>query len=169
MSQKNKDTSSHNISPIITEYKGSLDQPESARFGIAVSRFNEAITRNLLDGCIATLSKHKVKHIDVWWCPGAYELPLTVQRMAQRKTYDAVIALGAVIRGETYHFEVISDSCVSGLQSVALNTQTPIALGVITPEHIGQAKLRSGAGPDHKGEEAALAALEMATLLRKFS
>ena len=145
-----------------------LDQPEDARFGIVVSRFNEIITRNLLDGCIEVLSSHKVKHIDVLWCPGAYELPFAAQLMARRSCYDAIIALGAVIRGETYHFEVISDSCFRGLHTVALDTKIPIALGVITPENAEQAAARTGLGPNHKGREAGLAALEMATIFRDF-
>ena len=153
----------------VTEFTGPLEQPEGARFGIVVSRFNEVITRNLLEGCVATLSAHKVKDIDVVWCPGAFELPLVAQQMINRRCYSAIIALGAVIRGETYHFEAISDSSIGGLQRVALKTGVPIALGVITPENLEQARVRSEPGPNHKGREAGLAALEMAGLLRKFS
>ena len=153
----------------VTEFAGVLEQPDEARFGIVVSRFNEAITRNLLDGCIETLSAHNVKNIDVVWCPGAFELPLLAQQMINRRCYNAIIALGAVIRGETYHFEAISDSSIGGLQRVALKTGVPIALGVITPETLEQARVRSNPGPNHKGREAGLAALEMAGLLRKFS
>lgn len=152
----------------VTEFTGLLEQPEEARFGIVVSRFNEVITRNLLDGCVDTLSAHKVKNIDVVWCPGAFELPLVAQQMINHRCYSAIIALGAVIRGETYHFEAISDSSIGGLQRVALKTGVPIALGVITPENLEQARVRSEPGPNHKGREAGLAALEMAGLLRKF-
>ncbi len=153
----------------VTEFLGLLEQPEEARFGIVVSRFNEAITRNLLDGCIEALSAHNVKNIDVAWCPGAFELPLAAQQMTNHHFYSAIIALGAVIRGETYHFEAISDSSIMGLQKVALKTGVPVALGVITPENLAQARTRSEPGPNHKGKEAGLAALEMAGLLRKFS
>ncbi len=153
----------------ITRFEGLLEQPEGVRFGIAVSRFNETITRNLLEGCIETLSTHKVENIDVIWCPGAFELPLVAQQMIHRHCYSAIIALGAIIRGQTYHFEAISDSSIGGLQRVALDTGVPIALGVITPENLDQARARSEPGPNHKGVEAGLAALEMAGLLRKLS
>lgn len=153
----------------VTEFTGLLEQPEEARFGIVVSRFNEVITRSLLDGCVETLSAHKVKNIDVAWCPGAFELPLVAQQMINFRCYSAIIALGAVIRGQTYHFEAISDSSIRSLQKVALKTGVPIALGVITPENLEQARVRSEPGPNHKGKEAGLAALEMAGLLRKFS
>lgn len=153
----------------VTEFIGMLEQPDDVRFGIVVSRFNEVITKNLLDGCIETLSTHNVKNIDVAWCPGAFELPLVAQQMIKRRCYSAIIALGAVIQGETYHFEVISDSSIGGLQRVALKTGVPIALGVITPKNLEQARVRSEPGPNHKGKEAGLAALEMAGLLRKFS
>lgn len=153
----------------VTELTGQLEQPEGARFGIVVSRFNEVITRSLLEGCVATLYAYKVKDIDVAWCPGAFELPLVAQQMINRHCYSAIIALGAIIRGETYHFEAISDSSIGGLQRVALKTGVPIALGVITPENLEQARVRSEPGPNHKGREAGLAALEMAGLLRIFS
>ncbi|MCY4158557.1 MAG: 6,7-dimethyl-8-ribityllumazine synthase [Bacteroidetes bacterium] len=152
---------------IITEFKGELNQSEGARFGIVVSRFNRSITKNLLNGCIEALSEHNVKYIEVAWCPGAFELPLVTEQMINTNRYDAVIALGAVVRGETYHFEAISDACITGLQKVTLKTGIPVALGVITPENLAQAKARSEPGPKHKGREAGLAALEMVNLLRK--
>ena len=153
----------------VTEFRGELNQPENAKFGIVVSKFNEAITKNLLKGCVEVLSEHNVRYIDVAWCPGAFELPFVAERIVGNKCYDAVIALGAVIRGETYHFEAISNASIDGLQRVAQKTGVPIALGVITPENFEQAQVRSMPGPKHKGREAGLAALEMASLFRKFS
>lgn len=156
--------------PVVTkEFIGSRNPPPDAKFGIVVSRFHERITQNLLHGCLEALSLHQVRHIDVVWCPGAFELPLAAERMIQCNSYDAVIALGAVIRGETYHFEAISEACIGGLQTVSLRTGVPVALGVITPENLEQAQARSEPGPAHKGKEAGLAALEMAGLIQHLS
>ncbi len=152
---------------VISEFRGRLPRYRDTQFGIVVSRFNESITRDLLKGCLETLSLHKVKKIDIAWCPGAFELPLAAKSMISDNRYDAVIALGAVIRGETYHFEAISNSAINGLQEVALRTGVPVALGVITTDNLEQAQIRSTPGPDHKGKEAALAALEMSDLLHK--
>lgn len=152
---------------VISEFRGMLSRYRDTQFGIVVSRFNESITRDLLKGCLETLSLHKVKKIDIAWCPGAFELPLAAKSMISDNRYDAVIALGAVIRGETYHFEAISNSAINGLQEVALRTGVPVALGVITTDNLEQAQIRSTPGPDHKGKEAALAALEMSDLLHK--
>ena len=152
---------------VITEFTGELEQPENAKFGIVVSKFNEAVTKDLLSGCMEVLLEHDVKCIDIAWCPGAFELPLAVKRMICNNHYDAMIALGAVIRGETYHFEAISNTSIDGLQRIAQETGVPVALGVITPENAEQARARSEPGPKNKGREAGLAALEMATLLRK--
>ena len=152
---------------VLSEFKGALVRSKDAQFGIVVSQFNESITRDLLDGCLETLSSYDVTKIEIVWCPGAFELPLAVERMINASRYDAIIALGAVIRGETYHFEAISNAAINGLQEVALRTGVPVALGVITTETLEQARNRSTPGPNHKGKEAALAALEMSDLLQK--
>jgi 6,7-dimethyl-8-ribityllumazine synthase len=151
----------------ISEFRGAAIRSSDAQFGIVVSQFNESITQDLLRGCVETLSSYKVTRINVVWCPGAFELPLAAERMINANHYDAVIALGAVIRGETYHFEAISNAAINGLQEVALRTGVPVALGVITTETLEQARIRSTSGPNHKGKEAALAALEMSDLLQK--
>ncbi len=143
--------------------EGQLKAAPNARFAIAASRFNATVTQPLLAGAKDTLARHGVTDVDVVWCPGAYELPQVVQMLAASGRYLAVIALGAVIRGETYHFEVISNAAVNGLQTVALQTGIPVSLGVLTTDTIEQARARSGAN-DNKGVEAALAALEMAGL-----
>ena len=152
---------------VMSEFKGALVRSADAQFGVAVSRFNKSITQDLLKGCLETLSLYDVTKINIVWCPGAFELPLAVDRMINASRYDAIIALGAVIRGETYHFEAISNAAINGLQEVALRTGVPVALGVITTETLEQARIRSMPGPNHKGKEAALAALEMSDLLQK--
>ncbi len=152
---------------VISEFKGAPIGSTDVQFGVVVSRFNKSITQDLLKGCLETLSSYNVTKINVVWCPGAFELPLAVERMINADHYDAIIALGAVIRGETYHFEAISNAAINGLQEVALRTGVPVALGVITTETLEQARKRSTPGPNHKGTEAALAALEMSDLLHK--
>ena len=147
--------------------EGQLTIPPQAYVAIAVSRFNATVTEPLLTGARQVLADHGVSNVDIAWCPGAFELPLLTSKLAQSGRYVAVIALGAVIRGETYHFEVISHSAVDGLQNVALATGVPVALGVLTADTIEQATERSALGDANKGAEAALAALEMVSLLEK--
>ena len=148
---------------MVRTIEGGLDAAENARFAIAVSRFNATITQPLLAGARDALARHGVLDVDVVWCPGAYELPQVVRVLAMSGQYAAIIALGAVVRGETYHFEVISNAAVNGLQNVAMQTGMPVSLGVLTTETIEQAQARSVAD-NNKGTEAALAALEMAGL-----
>jgi len=142
----------------------------SASFGIAVSRFNSFIVDSLLDGALDTLRRHGVedKDIEVVRAPGAYELPLVVQRMAAAKRYDAIIALGAVIRGGTPHFDYVAGECTKGLSQVSLGSGIPVAFGVLTVDTIEQAIERAGTKAGNKGVEAALSAIEMVDLLRKF-
>ncbi|MDE2730092.1 MAG: 6,7-dimethyl-8-ribityllumazine synthase [Bacteroidota bacterium] len=145
--------------------EGRLSVSPHTRIAIAVSRFNATITEPLLTGARRVLAQHGVADLDIAWCPGAFELPLLASRMAQSGRYAAVIALGAVIRGETYHFEVISNAAVDGLQQVALTAGIPVALGVLTADTLEQAKARSAPDNANKGAEAAMAALEMVSLL----
>lgn len=147
--------------------EGQLNVSPHTRIAIAVSRYNATVTEPLLTGARQTLARFGVTELDIAWCPGAFELPLLVSKLARSGRYAAVIALGAVIRGETYHFEVISNSAVDGLQKVALNTGIPVALGVLTANTIEQAMARSAPGDANKGAEAALAALEMVSLLNQ--
>lgn len=141
-----------------------------ASFGIAVSRFNSFIVESLLDGAIDTLNRHgaEEKDIEVVRVPGAYELPLVVRRMADAKRYDAIIALGAVIRGGTPHFEYVAGECTKGLAQVSLSVGIPVAFGVLTVDTIEQAIERAGTKAGNKGVEATLSAIEMVNLLRKF-
>jgi 6,7-dimethyl-8-ribityllumazine synthase len=141
---------------------------QGQRFGLIVSRFNEFITNKLLSGCIDALTRHDVDpdNIDVAWVPGAFEMPLTAQRMAQ-KGYDAVICLGAVIRGATPHFEYVSAEVTKGIAQVGLQTGVPVIYGVITADTIEQAIERAGTKAGNKGVDAAVTAIEMVNLLKQ--
>ncbi len=138
------------------------------RIGVCCGRFNDHITTRLLDGARAGLAEHGVADEDVLvvWAPGAYELPLVAQRLITGWGADAVIALGAVIRGETGHYDFVAGECASGLQRVQLDTGVPVVFGVLTTENVDQALARSG-HEDNKGEEAAETAIEMANLLKQ--
>lgn len=152
----------------IKEYRGKLDQPVDTRFGIVVSRYYKTISDQLLDGCLEVLREHKVDKVDVAWVPGAYELPMGALHMMDHQSYDALIALGAIIRGKTYHFELISQACIRGLSRLSEQSGVYVSLGVITTDNVQQAQVRSAPGPNNKGREAGLAALEMHGLFREF-
>lgn len=139
---------------------------------IAVARFNRAINNNLLEGSIDILKRigHvQDKNITVVWIPGAYELPLMAQILAVTNKYDALIALGTVIRGATKHFEFVSRSCIFGLSQVSIKNRLPIGLGVLTADNLEQAIERSGVKNTNKGSEAALSVLEMIHILKMFN
>jgi 6,7-dimethyl-8-ribityllumazine synthase len=137
------------------------------RIGIAMARFNRDVGEGLLSGCTAALRKHGVadESVLIVSVPGALELPLVLQRLAHSGRFDALVALGAVIRGETYHFEVVSNESASGIMNVQLDTGIPIANGVLTTETDEQAEVRMA----QKGAECAEAAIEMANLLRSIA
>lgn len=144
-------------------------QLPGARIGVIAARFNGAIVDGLLSGALDTLQRHGVNRadIDVVHAPGAFELPLAAQRMAATKRYDALIALGAVIRGATAHFEYVAGTCADGLAEVALRQDIPVGFGVLTVDDERQAVERSGPDRHNKGGEAALAVLQMIKLLRE--
>ncbi len=137
------------------------------RFGVVVARFHEAISTRLLEGAVEALSRHGVreKDIQVVWVPGSFELPQVALALARSRRYHALICLGVVIRGETPHWEHVARTAAEGISHVGLSTGIPTAFGVITAENQEQAWARSG-GKVNRGEEAALAALEMAWLVR---
>lgn len=141
---------------------------KGARFGLAVARFNSFIVESLLQGAIDIIKRHggTDSDIEVVRLPGAYELPLVVQRMAKSKQYDAIVALGAVIRGGTPHFDYVAGECVKGMSSVMLQHDIPVAFGVLTVDTIEQAIERAGTKAGNKGAEAALSAIEMINLLK---
>ena len=144
---------------------------EGARFAIVVSRFNSFVVENLLTGAMDALTRHGVARSDVTIVrvPGAWEIPLTAQRLAATRRFDAIVAVGAVIRGGTPHFEYVAGETVKGLAQVTLAHGVPIGFGVLTVDSIEQAIERAGTKAGNKGAEAALSAMEMVSLLRKIS
>ncbi len=151
-----------------TTYEGGLNG-SGLRVAIAVARFNELITERLLAGALDGLKRHGVDEgsITVARVPGAFELPLVCQRLAASGEYDAVIALGAVIRGATGHYDFVAGQCASGLQSAQLATGVPVIFGVLTTDTIEQAIERAGTKAGNKGFEAAATAIETADLVRQ--
>lgn len=148
-------------------YEGSLVGTD-LKIGIVVGRFNEFITSNLLDGAINTLKRHGVleENIDTAWVPGAFEIPLIAQKMAMNNAYDAIITLGTVIRGSTPHFDYVCNEAAKGVSSASLQTGKPVIFGVLTTETIEQAIERAGTKAGNKGAEAAVAAIEMANMVK---
>jgi 6,7-dimethyl-8-ribityllumazine synthase len=149
-----------------TAHEGALDAT-AMRFAIAVARFNRDITEQLLEGAEAMFRKHDAAGVNVVWVPGAYELPLVAKRLAGSGAVDAVVCLGAVIRGETAHFEYVAGETAAGITRAALDTGVPVIFGVLTVDNREQALDRLGGKDGHKGEEAALTAIEMVSLLRE--
>jgi len=141
---------------------------EGLKFGIVVARFNEFITNKLLGGAMDALTRHGAtdENIELAWVPGAFEIPLVAQKMAESKKYDAVICLGTVIRGSTPHFDYVCAEVSKGVAHVALASGVPTIFGVLTTETIEQAVERAGTKAGNKGFDAAVAAIEMANLLK---
>lgn len=154
----------------ITTLSGDL-RIEQVRIGIIASRFNALIVDSLVAGAVDTLRRHGIPDaaLTLVYCPGAFELPGLAKRLAARGAFDALIALGCVIRGATPHFDYIAGVCAQGLSRVALDYDLPVIFGVLTTETIEQALERAGTKAGNKGTDAAIAALEMVSLLRKLS
>jgi len=146
-------------------YEGELDAT-GMRFAIVAARFNRDVTEPLSAGAEKMLRDHGAADVHVAWVPGAFELPLVAKRFAQSGAVDAVVCVGAVIRGETPHFEYVAGECAAGVTRASLDTGVPIAFGVLTVEDREQALDRIGGREGHKGEEAAATAIEMVSLLR---
>ena len=142
-----------------------------ARFGIVLSRFNDFIGERLLQGAIDALTRHGVERsqIEVIRVPGAFEMPLAAKTMANSKRYDALIALGVVMRGETPHFEYVAGRCAAGLSQVSLECNIPLGFGVLTVDTLEQAIERAGSKAGNKGVDAAMAAIEMLNLMKQLS
>lgn len=136
------------------------------RIAVVVSRFNEEISRRLLRGALGALEEHGVQDPDVLWVPGSLELPVTALALAEKGNHDAIVCLGCVIRGETYHFELVAGQAAAGIMQVQLDTGIPVAFGVLTTEDKEQALARSGL-KNNKGADAAEVAIEMANLMRE--
>jgi 6,7-dimethyl-8-ribityllumazine synthase len=139
------------------------------RIAVAVAMFNDQITKRLCDGALQTAREHGAleSDIDIFWVPGAFELPQIAVRLAQTGAYDAIACLGAVIRGETPHFEYVAGETARGLLDVALGTGIPVTFGVITADTLAQAEARAGGSVGNKGSEAMYAALHVASLYRR--
>ncbi len=139
------------------------------KFAIVVARFNEFLTKQLLEGALEGLRRHEVaeKNITVAWVPGSFEIPVTALSLAKTRQYDAIICLGAVIRGETPHFEHVSREAASGINQVGLMTGLPVIFGVLTTDNLEQAVDRAGVKAGNKGFEAALTALAMADVIKQ--
>ncbi|MBO3446059.1 6,7-dimethyl-8-ribityllumazine synthase [Clostridium sp. CCUG 7971] len=141
------------------------------RIGIVVGRFNEFIVSKLLGGALDGLKRHGLEeeNIEVAWVPGAFEIPLVAKKMAKSNKYDAVICLGAVIKGSTPHFDYVCAESSKGIASVSLNTEIPVIFGVLTTDSIEQAIERAGTKAGNKGYDAAVSAIEMANLLKNLA
>jgi 6,7-dimethyl-8-ribityllumazine synthase len=155
-----------NIKLIEGEFTGT-----TANYALVVARFNSFIVDSLLAGAIDTLQRHGVadKNITIIKAPGAFELPLVAQQAAKSGSYDAIIALGAVIRGGTPHFDYVAGECAKGLSQVSIKHDIPVAFGVLTVDSIEQAIERAGTKSGNKGADAAMTALEMVSVMRKLS
>lgn len=149
-------------------YEGKLVSTE-IRIGIVIARFNEFITSKLLSGAIDTLKRHDVSEesIEIAWVPGAFEIPLIASKMATSGKYDAIICLGAVIRGNTSHYDYVCSEVSKGIAQVSLSSQIPVMFGVLTTENIEQAIERAGTKAGNKGSECAEGAIEMINLIKE--
>lgn len=151
--------------------EGKVVASEGMKVGIVASRFNSFIVQKLLDGAVDGLVRHGVdeKNIDACWVPGAFEIPIIAEKMADSKKYDAVICVGAVIRGSTTHYELVINETTKGIAQVGLKSGIPVLFGVITTENIEQAIERAGSKAGNKGYDCALSAIEMVNLMKNLA
>jgi 6,7-dimethyl-8-ribityllumazine synthase len=150
----------------VNEVRGALDA-RGRRFAIAAAQFNEMVVTRLVEGAVACFRAHGVSEEDllVAWVPGAFELPLVAKRLASSGIHDAVVCLGAVVRGETPHFDFVAGEAARGIQQVTLEAEVPVTFGVLTTETMAQALDRAGGKHGNKGWDAAMAAMQMVSLL----
>ncbi|XP_024991375.1 6,7-dimethyl-8-ribityllumazine synthase, chloroplastic [Cynara cardunculus var. scolymus] len=150
----------------VRQLTGSLTKAEGFRFAIVVARFNEIVTRPLMEGALDTFKKYSVKEedIDVVWVPGCFEVGLVAEKLGKSGKYHAILCIGAVIRGDTTHYDAVANSAASGVLSAGLNSGVPCIFGVLTCEDMDQALNRAGGKAGNKGSETALTAIEMASL-----
>ncbi|MCK4577088.1 6,7-dimethyl-8-ribityllumazine synthase [candidate division WOR-3 bacterium] len=148
--------------------EGKLDA-KGLRFGIVVSRFNRFITERLLEGAIDCIKRHNgdVRDISIFWTPGSFDLPLVAKKIARPKKFDALICIGAIIRGDTPHFDFVAQEASKGIAKVSFETGIPATFGIITADSVDQAVERAGLKAGNKGWDAALSAIELANLLKK--
>jgi len=152
----------------VTEIRGSFEA-RGRRFAIVAAAFNEIVVSKLVEGALACLRGHGIGEDDlvVAWVPGAFEIPLAAKRLAETGLFDGVVAVGAVIRGETPHFDHVAEACAQGIRQVALETGVPVSFGVLTTETMDQALARAGGKNGNKGWDAAMAAMQMASVLEQ--
>jgi 6,7-dimethyl-8-ribityllumazine synthase len=148
-------------------FEGRLVAPSGSRFAVVVARFNELFTKQLLEGALDAFRRHGVadENVDVAWVPGSFEVPVVARRLATSGTYAAVVCLGAIIRGATSHFDYVAGQAAAGVARAALDSGVPVIFGIITTETLEQAMDRAGAKSGNKGHEAAVTAIEMASLM----
>ncbi len=146
-------------------YEGKLNG-EGLKIAVVVARFNEFITSKLLSGCDGALRQHGVTDTDIIWVPGAFEIPLVAKKLAKSSKYNAIVALGAVIRGSTTHYDYVCNETAKGISNVSQTHEIPVIFGVLTTENIEQAIERAGTKAGNKGADAAICAIEMANLLK---
>jgi len=153
----------------ITLIEGNQQSAPDVKVGIVASRFNKLTVDRLLDGCLSTLTNNGIQQEDITLVrvPGAFEIPVAVKSLIDYAEIDVVITLGAIIRGETPHFDFIATECANGISSIAIQTGVPVIFGVLTVDNIEQAQDRSGAEESNKGVESALAALEMVSVIQE--
>ncbi|KAG8369342.1 hypothetical protein BUALT_Bualt14G0001400 [Buddleja alternifolia] len=162
--QKKNDSFSQTLA--VRQLTGSLMSAEGLRFAIVVARFNEIITKPLLEGALDTFKKYSVKEedIDVVWVPGSFEIGLVAEKVGKSRKYQAILCIGAVVRGDTSHYDAVANSAASGVLSAGLSSGVPCIFGVLTCDTMEQAINRAGGKAGNKGAEAALTAIEMASL-----
>ncbi len=148
------------------EYKGTLDAT-GKKFALVVSRFNEFLSKELLNGAIDCLERHNAKAIEIFWTPGCYEIPTIAKTLAESKRFNAIIALGAIIRGDTPHFEYIASVASKAIAKISYTTGIPATFGIITADTVEQAIERAGTKAGNKGWTAALFAIEMTNLMKE--
>lgn len=152
-------------------FEGKLTSEKEIKIGIVCARFNEFIVSKLLSGALDALNRHNIKddNIHIAWVPGAFEIPLIASKMASSGKYDAVICLGAVIRGSTSHYDYVCAEVSKGIASVSLKSDVPVMFGVLTTENIEQAIERAGTKSGNKGFDSAMGAIEMVNLIREIN
>ncbi|KAI3470270.1 hypothetical protein Pfo_026933 [Paulownia fortunei] len=162
--QKRNDSFSQTLA--VRQLTGSLTSAEGLRFAIVVARFNEIVTKPLLEGALDTFKKYSVKEedIDVVWVPGSFEIGVVAEKLGKSRKFQAILCIGAVVRGDTSHYDAVANSAASGVLSAGLNSGVPCIFGVLTCDDMEQALNRAGGKSGNKGAEAALTAIEMASL-----
>ncbi|CAH9075557.1 unnamed protein product [Cuscuta epithymum] len=164
--ERNPNRSGFKRNSAVRQLTGSLTVAEGLRFAIVVARFNEIITRPLLEGALETFKKYSVREedVDVVWVPGSFEIGVVAEKLGKSRKYHAILCIGAVVRGDTTHYDAVSNSAASGVLSAGLSSGVPCIFGVLTCENMEQALNRAGGKSGNKGAEAALTAIEMASL-----